>query len=213
MLETYTLKQKFHQARVELSHALYENDASKRVIARLLRERDEARTQLANMQPSAIPAAAPAAAPPKSPKRSPKKAKEEQREEPVAMEIDSVDALPFVQELDAKAGEYVHFYLEELFLWLIDYRKLAERERLPKPLHQQTMSHLTRKLRQSTHPKMRLYPWLSVTLNRSLWSLVELKRDTLQFRTPKRRLPKDLISELIRDPSTHWSGERVTWVF
>ncbi|KAJ3181573.1 hypothetical protein HDU85_003515 [Gaertneriomyces sp. JEL0708] len=47
MLETYQLKHQYHQVRQELSNALYENDAAKRVIARLIREKDEARKALA----------------------------------------------------------------------------------------------------------------------------------------------------------------------
>ncbi|KAJ3137673.1 hypothetical protein HK100_000446 [Physocladia obscura] len=46
-LETYTLKKQLLQLRQELSNALYENDAAKRVIARLVRERDAARENLA----------------------------------------------------------------------------------------------------------------------------------------------------------------------
>ena len=48
-LETYTLRQHLTQLRQELSSALYENDAAKRVIARLSRERNEARDALSKI--------------------------------------------------------------------------------------------------------------------------------------------------------------------
>ncbi|KIY04004.1 uncharacterized protein Z520_00696 [Fonsecaea multimorphosa CBS 102226] len=48
-LQTYTLQQNLHQARQELSTALYENDAAVRVIAQLTKERDEARATLAQI--------------------------------------------------------------------------------------------------------------------------------------------------------------------
>lgn len=50
MLETYALKQSLATTRQELAQALYEHDAACRVIARLVRERDEARAMLSAYQ-------------------------------------------------------------------------------------------------------------------------------------------------------------------
>lgn len=50
MLESLSLRKQNAQLRQELSHALYKEDATMRVLARTIKERDEARDALANIQ-------------------------------------------------------------------------------------------------------------------------------------------------------------------
>ena len=55
ILETFQLKQQLAETRQELSTALYYNDSAQRVIARLQKERDEARDALSSVSVTAAP--------------------------------------------------------------------------------------------------------------------------------------------------------------
>ncbi|CAD8147143.1 unnamed protein product [Paramecium octaurelia] len=50
LLEQFQLKQHLEQVRHELTHALYQHDAACRVIAKLIKERDQARIELSQLQ-------------------------------------------------------------------------------------------------------------------------------------------------------------------
>jgi len=50
MLETFSMKQQLDLTRQELSHSLYQHDASCRVISRLIKERDDIRNNFTNLK-------------------------------------------------------------------------------------------------------------------------------------------------------------------
>ena len=52
VFETLELRKQYDAVRQDLAHALYTNDASMRVIARLMKERDDAREALASVHAS-----------------------------------------------------------------------------------------------------------------------------------------------------------------
>jgi len=62
MLETFHLKQQCEKLKQDLAHALYKEDASARVIARLIKERDAARQALLQTEQNVGRAAAAAQA-------------------------------------------------------------------------------------------------------------------------------------------------------
>ncbi len=97
MLETFQLRQKYETTRLELATALYEADAAKRVIARLINERDEARNQLLNFQVSSKPTTA-----------TQKSAKPSEEEE---MDVDKVAQLPaaVISKIDETDSRYFVF--------------------------------------------------------------------------------------------------------
>lgn len=87
-LETFTLKKQLVETRQELSSALYHQDAAIRVVARVTKERDEARESLAQLSASlgqAVPVSVQAA------------------EEPSAMDVDLPSYI--VESIEAKGDE------------------------------------------------------------------------------------------------------------
>lgn len=53
--ELYQVKQQLYDTRTQLSTALYENDAAKRVVARLIKEKDDAVNRLLSLAPTTVP--------------------------------------------------------------------------------------------------------------------------------------------------------------
>jgi len=87
MLESFNLKQSLQTLKEELAHTLYRYDASCRVIARLIKERDEARAALNNTQGNIAAAlsTAPAGQPP--------------------MEVDKVSTAGINEEITKRMGD------------------------------------------------------------------------------------------------------------
>jgi len=56
MLETFSMKQQLDLTRQELSHSLYQHDASCRVISRLIKERDDIRNNFTNLKANMVEA-------------------------------------------------------------------------------------------------------------------------------------------------------------
>ena len=112
MLESYTLKQQLAQTRQELSTALYQHDAATRVIARLTRERDEARSELSRITVSS------GGAPGQSD----------------AMQVDS-QSLPdaIVQKIETTQAKYVKFSLYISSVSLTGSRLSSTRRKRPVP--------------------------------------------------------------------------------
>lgn len=88
MLETFELKKQFHELQNQLSNALYENDAAKRVIARIIKERDEARSRLQDFKAS----------------YGEKNAEPVQENEEMNLEVDTLPAV-VVSRIDEKSEE------------------------------------------------------------------------------------------------------------
>jgi pre-mRNA-processing factor 19 len=95
MLEAHTLKQHLEHLRQELAHALYKHDAACRVIARLIKERDDARKALGSTQGNIAQAIKASQAP-----------AEGQNQGAVGMDTEDQPAMPHdvVEKMSAFAG-------------------------------------------------------------------------------------------------------------
>ena len=95
VLQVFALKKDLHDARSQLANALYENDAAKRVVARLVQERDDARSKLLNQPHAPQPAQA----------RSP--SKKQEVAQPTEMQVDQNQTLlsaEWIAQIEAKSG-------------------------------------------------------------------------------------------------------------
>ncbi|KAJ8561219.1 hypothetical protein K7X08_027409 [Anisodus acutangulus] len=107
MLSNFALEQQLHTARQELSHALYQHDAACRVIARLKKERDEARTLLSQAERE-VPMAAITIAPNGSALSNGKRAAEEEEMDPSGKKIRpgiSGDVIKELQDCNAALSQ------------------------------------------------------------------------------------------------------------
>ena len=104
MLESLEIKKAFQHARQELANSLYREDAAARVMARLMKERDEARDALASIQQTVGFAPQPA-----------------QGQQGDEMEVEgqepAAEESPLVGEVAAKFAETNDQYVSSTCLW------------------------------------------------------------------------------------------------